>query len=268
MKLTVLVDNNTIIDQYFCGEPALSFYIEDGAQTVLFDTGYSDLLLSNAEKLDCPLSRVTDIVLSHGHNDHTGGLPYLLSAGLLKGKRLVSHPDVFTPKRQGTEDIGSPLSAQQLKEHCRLQLTSTPMEISEHLTFLGEIPSITPFESRPSIGRILKESGPEDDHLTEDSAIVWHEKRGLFVITGCSHAGICNIIEYSKSLFPGLPVQGVIGGFHLLENGPQLLATVDYLARAQIPLLYPCHCVSLDAKCRLAKCSPIRELGVGTMIEW
>ena len=29
MKLKVLVDNNTYIDQYYCGEPAVSYYIED-----------------------------------------------------------------------------------------------------------------------------------------------------------------------------------------------------------------------------------------------
>ena len=29
MKLTVLIDNNTYIDEYYIGEPALSYYIED-----------------------------------------------------------------------------------------------------------------------------------------------------------------------------------------------------------------------------------------------
>lgn len=28
MKLTVLVDNNTIIDRYFLGEPAVSYFIQ------------------------------------------------------------------------------------------------------------------------------------------------------------------------------------------------------------------------------------------------
>ncbi len=29
MKLTVLVDNNTLIDKYCLGEPAVSYWIED-----------------------------------------------------------------------------------------------------------------------------------------------------------------------------------------------------------------------------------------------
>ena len=79
MKLTVLVDNNTTIDRYFLGEPALSFLIEDGEARVLFDAGYSDAFVQNAAKLGVDLTRITQIVLSHGHDDHTRGLPALFA---------------------------------------------------------------------------------------------------------------------------------------------------------------------------------------------
>lgn len=58
MKLTVLVDNNTYIDQYYCGEPAVCYYIEDGNTSLLLDTGYSDIYIRNAEALGVNLSRV------------------------------------------------------------------------------------------------------------------------------------------------------------------------------------------------------------------
>ena len=77
MKLTVLVDNNTFIDKYFYGEPGLCFYIEDGTERILLDTGYSDLFIRNAKKLGIDLSSLTKVVISHGHDDHTGGLPHL-----------------------------------------------------------------------------------------------------------------------------------------------------------------------------------------------
>ena len=51
MKLTVLTDNNTIIDRYLLGEPGLSFYLEDGEDSLLFDVGYSDVFLQNARTL-------------------------------------------------------------------------------------------------------------------------------------------------------------------------------------------------------------------------
>ena len=50
MKLTVLMDNNTYIDRYYLGEPAFSMYIEDGAEKILFDTGYSDVFMKNAKR--------------------------------------------------------------------------------------------------------------------------------------------------------------------------------------------------------------------------
>ena len=52
MKLTILMDNNTYIDQYYLGEPAFSVYIEDGAEKILFDTGYSDAFLRGETRDD------------------------------------------------------------------------------------------------------------------------------------------------------------------------------------------------------------------------
>lgn len=74
MKLTVLVDNNTYIDQYYLGEPGVSYFIEDCGIRILFDTGYSDVYVRNAKKMGIDLSELDAVVLSHGHNDHTGGL--------------------------------------------------------------------------------------------------------------------------------------------------------------------------------------------------
>ena len=95
MKLTVLVDNNTTIDRYFLGEPALSFLIEDGEERVLFDAGYSDAFVQNAAKLGVDLTRITQIVLSHGHDDHTRGLPALFALGDHRSVPLTAHPDCF-----------------------------------------------------------------------------------------------------------------------------------------------------------------------------
>ena len=76
MKITVLVENSTRIDNYLLAEPALSLLIEADGRKILFDTGYSDIFLRNAKNLNIDLNNITDIVLSHGHDDHTGGLRY------------------------------------------------------------------------------------------------------------------------------------------------------------------------------------------------
>ena len=74
MKLTVLVDNNTIIDRYFYGEPGVSYFIEDEDIKALFDVGYSKLFIKNAIKMGLDIKNIDSVVISHGHNDHTGGL--------------------------------------------------------------------------------------------------------------------------------------------------------------------------------------------------
>ncbi|MBU0462710.1 MAG: MBL fold metallo-hydrolase, partial [Proteobacteria bacterium] len=74
MQLTVLVDNNTIIDRYFLAEPGLSFLIEDENVSVLFDTGYSDIFIKNAQKMGKNLAHLDYIVFSHSHLDHTWGI--------------------------------------------------------------------------------------------------------------------------------------------------------------------------------------------------
>lgn len=74
MKLTILVDNITLIDQYYLAEPALSFLIETEEEKILFDTGYSDVFLRNAERMNLNLKEIDYLIFSHGHNDHTMGL--------------------------------------------------------------------------------------------------------------------------------------------------------------------------------------------------
>ena len=73
MRLTVLVDNNTLINKYYIGEPAVSYYIEDEDTKILFDTGYSSVFAENAKKMNIDLAKINKLVISHGDSDHMGG---------------------------------------------------------------------------------------------------------------------------------------------------------------------------------------------------
>ena len=46
MKLTVLVDNNTLIDRYFCGEPGVSYLIDCEEAKILFEKGYANTFVN------------------------------------------------------------------------------------------------------------------------------------------------------------------------------------------------------------------------------
>lgn len=268
MLLKVIVDNNTYIDQYYCGEPAVSFYIEDDGRRVLFDAGYSDLFLKNMNKFGIEIDELDSVVISHGHDDHTRGLKFLFDK--YKGNRLevIGHPLAFEPKYFDDEMIGSPISKEVIMKICELRLSKSPIIISNNLTFLGEIPQKMLHENRKSIGRTVEEGQAVDDYIFDDSALVYRGKEGIYIITGCSHSGICNIIEYAKQVTECENVIGIIGGFHLFELNESTCSTIDYLAKSNVDELYPCHCTSFKVKAEINKVIEVKEVGVGLTLNW
>ena len=268
MKLTVLADNNTIIDRYYLGEPALCFWIEEGKEKILFDTGYSDVFFINAQKLGIDLSGITSIVISHGHNDHTGGLKYLLSKLNLAGTKLIAHPGVFARRRHEGLDVGSPVTLEECRA-CGLEviLSERPVKITERLTFLGEIPRKNGFEGKEAIGELWMDKMWTPDMIRDDSALLYEGKDGPFVIAGCSHSGICNIVSRALEFTGSEQASGVIGGFHLMRQDAVLKKTAAFLSEHVKGTLYPCHCVCLAAKIALSENGKVKEVGSGMTIE-
>lgn len=268
MKLTILVDNNTYIDRYYFGEPALCCYVEDGDKKLLLDTGYSGVFLDNAKKLGIDLSQVTDIVLSHGHDDHTGGLRAFFEAFPETKVRVTAHPAAFAPKRDGSGlSIGSPVSAEETASRAELRLTAEAVQISEHVTFLGAIDRITDFEKK-TVGFRLTECGWLEDSLPEDTALSLQVPEGQFLLLGCSHSGVCNIAEAAKRLFPARRITGLLGGMHLFDVDERTEKTRAYLENLQMGDIYPCHCTSFAVRAFLSRTLSVKEVGVGLSMEW
>lgn len=267
MKLVVLADNNTYIDQYYLAEPALSIYIENGEKKYLFDTGYSDVYLKNAAKLGIDLEHLDAVIISHGHNDHTGGFAFYPK--LQKKPLLVAHPSIMEPKRAEGLSISLPVSESYLQERHIFKLTREPLWLDVQLVFLGEIPRVNDFENKKPVGEHCLADGWHDDYVMDDSALVYKQKDGIYIITGCSHAGICNISEYAKQVTGCNVIKSIIGGLHLFSgNSQQTLATVDYLKQNIEGVIYPCHCTNLAAKFALQKELTVQEVGVGLTLEW
>ena len=235
MKLKVLEDNNTFIDMYYLGEPAVSYYIEDGEDKILFDVGYSDAYLKNAKKMNIDIDFINKVVISHGHDDHTGGLKYFWDKK--RNVELISHPESFNYKEDDTGMyIGSPILKEELSKMCKLKLSKEPIKVSKNMIFLGQIPILNDFEPRYTIGKSIINGEKVNDNIEEDSALVYKGENGLFIITGCSHSGICNIIEYAKKVCNDNRILGIIGGFHLFENDDRLKNTIKYLKDNNNPL--------------------------------
>lgn len=266
MKLIVLVDNNTYIDQYYYGEPAVSYYIEDEESRLLLDVGYSDLFIRNSNDLGVDLDSITTVAISHGHNDHTRGLKYYFERKHNKNISIIAHPHAYDEKVFDNEKIGSPLSQEELKEKCNLILSSQPIKISKNITFLGEIPQTNNFEYRTPIGTKIVDNTIVDDYIIDDTALVYKSEKGIYIITGCSHSGICNIIEYAKEVSKDNRVLGVIGGFHLFDVNERVNKTIEYFKENNVKELYPCHCTSFAVRAKIHNSIPVKEVGVGLEI--
>ncbi|SHK06330.1 MBL fold metallo-hydrolase [Desulforamulus aeronauticus] len=278
MKLTVLVDNNTLIDRYFLAEPGLSFFIQTGNKKILFDTGYSDIFIRNAEKMGINLKELDYIVLSHGHMDHTWGLEPLIrlyTESRIEHKSqiaptVVAHPLVLETKVvEGVGEIGSIVSKTKLSHHFKLNLQKEPVWLTENLVYLGEIPRMFKYEANSPMGSVIKECKSTDDYLMDDTGLVFKSTEGLVIIVGCSHAGICNIIEYAKKICHDERVVDVVGGFHLLNPAKQQLdGVLKYLETAQPKEVHACHCTDLHSKIQLSKVVNLKEVGVGLSLQY
>lgn len=267
LLLKVLVDNYTYIDQYYLGEPAVCYYLEEEEEKILFDVGYSDVFIHNAEQMGININDVSNIICSHGHNDHIGGFSYFGKEYGLQKKTVIAHPETFIKKIFDGEEIGSLYSTEEMNLKCKLKLSKDSVCVTKNIVFLGEIPNYFNFEKRNSIGEKNKDGINEKDFLVDDTAIAYKTSNGIFIITGCSHSGICNIIEHAKRVCKEKRVIGVLGGFHLFEVDERLNKTIDYFRKSNITNLYPCHCVSFDVKAEINKYIKVNEVGVGLKIE-
>ena len=271
LSITVLTDNNTIIDRYFLGEPGLSLWIECDGKKFLFDTGYSDVFIRNAALMGIDLTRMDGLIYSHGHNDHTWGTRSLVAlfdrAELSCRPLLVAHPLVFEDKVHGRQAIGTVMKAAALGNYFRVVLSAEPCRLAPGLWWLGEIPAlVTP---RRAVGKIKDDGGERDDYCLDDSALAYVGPEGLVIITGCSHSGICNIVERARDVTGERLIADIVGGFHLLSCSPEELAEVaGYMKRIEVARLHPCHCTDFAAKAALARELPVMECGVGLRFDY
>lgn len=273
MKITVLVDIQSK-NSHLKAEGALSLLIEDKGKTILFDTGFSDIFLSNASKLNLQLDKIDYVILSHGHFDHTWGLDHLIHHLFIKRRKskkfqkptLIAHPDVFKSRYLDIfGEIGPNISKDKAENHFNLKLSKEPLWITKDILFLGEVPRINDFEAKEAIGQI----DGKDDYVLDDSALAIRTSKGLVIVTGCSHSGICNICEYSIKLFKTDKIYDIIGGFHITkENENRIEPTINYLQDFNIPKLHPCHCIDFETKCKFAQSLNIYDVYVGLTLDY
>ena len=243
----------------FESEHGLAFFIETGHKKIIFDTGSSDLFIKSAALLGISLGEADMIVLSHGHWDHGNGLVHL------EGLPLVCHPGCFVKRyrKSGEGDLGLSLSEEELRSRYTIQTYKEPHKLCEHTWFLGEIPRWNSYEAK-STKYILE--GGEEDFIMDDSGLACVTDQGLVVISGCAHAGICNMVEYAMAVTGESKVAAVIGGFHLRAVNNQTRRTISYLKNLGVERVIPSHCTFDPALEEFHKVFGKKELQTGVRL--
>ena len=146
VKVTVL--STMLTDAKGVGEWGFAALVEVGDRRYLFDTGERpETVLKNADELGLDLSTVTDVILSHHHWDHVGGLLTLRRAMQAKNPAALSRvhvaPGIFQRrvKPDGTEENDMPRIRTEYEatggrfiEHAR------PAELSPGVWITGPVP--------------------------------------------------------------------------------------------------------------------------------
>jgi 7,8-dihydropterin-6-yl-methyl-4-(beta-D-ribofuranosyl)aminobenzene 5'-phosphate synthase len=254
MKISILTDNNP--GGNTGAEHGLSYFIEHEGTKILFDTGQSDLFLQNASLMGMDVEERDLIILSHGHFDHGNGLPHL------PGGKLICHPGCFV-KRYRTIDhtyIGLKNSRDEIAQKFDLTTSKAPLRVNDSMLFLGEIPRITDFESQQT-SFSFEDGSP--DFVADDSAVALQTEKGLFVITGCGHAGVVNTLEHAKKTTGKQRIYGFMGGFHLKKRDRQTIETIHYLKKNRVEHVIPSHCTGLPALVAFAESFQIQSVRTG-----
>jgi 7,8-dihydropterin-6-yl-methyl-4-(beta-D-ribofuranosyl)aminobenzene 5'-phosphate synthase len=258
VRITILSEN-LIGRAMGAGEHGFSAFIETDGGNYLFDTGGGRTVVENSLALNKDLRTVKKIFLSHGHNDHTGGLPQVLN---LTGPVDVHvHPDIFLDhmairKEDGLESrrfAGITYKRSYLEfMGARFILNSGFHEVEKGMVLTGEVPRKTLFEKndpklfREVDGKVVPDSLPDDQSLILDTG------KGLVLIFGCAHSGMINIINHVVQKMKKNHFHAILGGTHLDFLTPeQLEESIRCLKQMKVDRIGVSHCTGFRGACRL-----------------
>jgi 7,8-dihydropterin-6-yl-methyl-4-(beta-D-ribofuranosyl)aminobenzene 5'-phosphate synthase len=202
-------------------------------KTLLFDTGTRpEIFESNFRKMNLDATETDAVLLSHEHQDHIGGISAFIK---MKSGIPVIMPAAF-PEEFKLRMAGLGMEPVMVKE---------PAMICTHLYTSGVF-----------------------DYPLAEQALVLDTKKGLVVMTGCSHPGIVNMLEVIKSSF-NKNIYMVFGGFHLMNESDRETASI--ISRMKALGVVKCgatHCTG-DKQIEIFRKtfgSDFVELGVGNTI--
>jgi 7,8-dihydropterin-6-yl-methyl-4-(beta-D-ribofuranosyl)aminobenzene 5'-phosphate synthase len=255
-SLQVTVLSTMLADTQGIGEWGFAAVVAADGHRLLFDTGARpETVPENARELGVELADIIEVVLSHHHRDHTGGLLTLRRELAKKDPQALSRayvgPGIFLgrPRDDGSES-NETLALKQPYESSggTFVEVAKPTEISAGAWLTGPVPRTHPERNWSGTGRVKTVAGLVEDTIPEDLSLVLDTERGLVVVSGCGHAGIVNTLEYARKAVRAGPVHAALGGFHLFAaDEPTLDWTAGKLRGLGVRHLVGAHCTGIEA---------------------
>lgn len=274
LHITVIVDNTPNSDiPELESEHGLSMLIECDGKKILCDTGKSDLFAKNAEVLGISLGAVNAAFMSHGHNDHTGGLRKFLEtnadAPVYASSDIFGHR-FFSSRHANKRDISSD---ENLKDEYRNRFVYVDENrwISDNIAIVKN--SCSRFDK--PVGNLHLTSATNGcetrDDFCHELALVFKTEKGLVIVSSCSHNGAMNIIKSCMDFTGEKRVCAFVGGLHFVDcnKTEREVATFNSDTAEEVPdtVFYTGHCTSDKAKDFLRQNKNVKFFRTGSIIE-
>lgn len=257
LKVTIL---STMLADPGIGEWGFSALVEADGHRVLVDTGYRpDTVLQNAKELGIDLSTVQEVILTHNHDDHVGGLMTLRRELMKQNPAALSRVHVATgifysrPGPKGGEDnVMIAIKKEYEATGGKFIVHDHAEEIFPGAWLTGPVPRVYPERNWDAAGKVQTPAGLVEDNIPEDQSLVINTPQGLVLISGCGHAGVINTLTMAEGEFPNEPVYAILGGFHLFrDTDEQVDWTADKLKGFGTSYLLGAHCTGIDSVYRI-----------------
>ena len=265
LSIAVLAENSVLQGTKFLGQHGISFYVvasKNGlSKHILIDTAQNaKAVLHNMKLMGIQASSIDAIILTHCHYDHTDGLADMLKNIDKRDLPVIAHPDLFREtfvekpffRSIGMNSQHSKAALEELGAHWFL--TAEPLQVLPGLTTTGYIARSNDFEDPGIVSKTIDhDSRVIPDPMRDDISVIAATKdKGLIILTGCSHAGIVNIVNHAIAITGLQKVQMLIGGLHLVDASQERIEkTVDMLDSLICGSVYAGHCTGFDAEIAL-----------------